>query len=146
LSEVPILILLPVGARLPKSFCGRPLLDRVGRVAAPVERRASSPLEVGELVIGLVRRPVGCAGAVVLLEPAEFELVRVLAERRGRPVTDRQLLRAVCGSELGPGTHRLRVQMARLRAKLERGPSRPTHLFAEPGIGYRLCGPGEVLR
>jgi DNA-binding response OmpR family regulator len=32
--------------------------------------------------------------AVLLLEPAEFELVRVLAQHRGRLLTDRHLLRA----------------------------------------------------
>lgn len=73
-----------------------------------------------------------------------LELVRVLAERRGRPVTDRQLLQAGWGNQRRAETHRLRVTVARLRDKLERDLCRPAYLIAEPGIGYRLCSRGEV--
>ena len=160
LSEVPILILSWVGAQreivraldagaddhLSKPFRGQDLLDRLNALAAAsVERRASSPLEVGELVIDLVRRRVSRGGAVVLLEPAEFELVRVLAQHRGRLLTDRQLLLAAWGDRRGEDTHCLRVTLARLRAKLERNPWRSGYLIAEPGLGYRLSAPGEVF-
>jgi two-component system KDP operon response regulator KdpE len=160
LSEVPILILSPVGAQreivraldagadahLSKPFRGQDLLDRLNALApASVEARASSPLEVGELVIDLVRRRVTRGGAVLLLDPAEFELVRLLAQHRGRLVTDRQLLRAAWGDQRGQDTHCLRVAVARLRAKLERNPWRSGYLIAEPGLGYRLCAPGEVV-
>ena len=160
LSEVPILILSPVGARreivraldagaddhLSKPFRGQDLLNQLNALTpASVERRASSPLEVGELVIDLVRRRVSRGGAVLLLEPAEFELVRVLAQHRGRLVTDRQLLRAAWGDRRGEDTHCLRVTIARLRTKLERNPWRSGYLIAESGLGYRLCAPGEVV-
>jgi two-component system KDP operon response regulator KdpE len=159
LSQVPILIICPAGAQrervraldagadnhLSKPFRGQDLLDRLNALArASVERRASSPLEVGELVIDLVRRRVSRGGAVLLLEPAEFELVRMLAHHRGRLVTDRQLLRAAWGDRRGEDTHCLRVTVARLRAKLERNPWRSGYLIAEPGVGYRLCAPAEV--
>jgi len=81
----------------------------------------------------------------LLLEPAEFELVRVLAQHRGRLLTDRQLLRAAWGDQPGQETHRLRVTVARLREKLERDPWRSGYLIAEPGLGYRLSAPCEVL-
>jgi two-component system KDP operon response regulator KdpE len=160
LSEVPILILLPVAARreivraldagaddyVSKPFRGQDLLDRLAAVVtAGTEPGASSSLEVGELVIDLVRRRVSRGGAVLRLEPAEFELVRVLAQHRGRLVTDRQLSRAVWGERRGEDTHGLRVTVARLRAKLERDPWRSGYLIAEPGLGYRLCPPCEVV-
>ena len=78
LSEVPILILSPVGAQremvralnagaddyVPKPFRRQELLDRLRGlvVAASVGLRASSRLEVGDLVIDLVRRRVSRAG------------------------------------------------------------------------------------
>jgi len=161
LSAVPILILLPVGAQreivralnagaddyLAKPFRGQELLDRLRGLAAPTSAglRVSSPLEVGELVIDLARRRVSRAGAVLLLDPAEFEVVRVLAQHRGRVVTDRRLLRAVWGDQRGEETHCLRVTFACLRAKLESDPWRPDYLIAEPGLGYRLRAPGEVV-
>jgi two-component system KDP operon response regulator KdpE len=158
LSAVPILILSPVGAQrelacaldagaddyVAKPCRAQLLLDRLDKVVpASVQRRASSPLEVGDLLIDLVRRRVSRAGAVLLLEPAEFELVRVLAQHRGGLVTDRQLWRAVWG-ERGEETYCLRVTIAGLRAKLESDPWRPGYLIAEPGLGYRLGAPGEV--
>ena len=160
LTEVPILFICPVGAErekvcalnagaddyVVKPFRGEELLDRVrGVVPAPGELPASSPLQLGELVIDLVGRRVSRGGAVLLLEPAEFELVRVLAQHRGRLVTDRQLLRAAWGDRRGEDTHSLRVTVARLRAKLERDPWRSGYLIAEPGVGYRLSAPGEVF-
>ena len=85
------------------------------------------------------------AGAVVLLAPTEFELVRVLAQHHGRLVTDGQLLRAAWGPEYLKQTHDLRVQVAQVRAKLERDPSRPEYLITEPGVGYRFREPHEAV-
>jgi two-component system KDP operon response regulator KdpE len=159
LSEVPILLLSPPNAQrerllalnagaddyVAKPFRRQELLDRLSGVApASVGVPASSPLELGDLVIDPARRRVSRAGAVLLLEPAEFELVRVLAQHRGRLLTDRHLLRVAWGEKRGEDTRCLRVTVARLRAKLERDPWRSGYLIAEPGLGYRLCAPSEV--
>jgi two-component system, OmpR family, KDP operon response regulator KdpE len=160
-SKLPILILSAAGEQrdvvraldagaddyLAKPFSGHELLARLRAVLRrSADGRGSSTLEIGEMAIDLARRRVICDGATVLLAPIEFELVRILAQNRGRLVTDGQLLRAVWGDQRGQETDRLRVAVARLRAKLERDPSRPEYLIAEPGIGYRLGGPGEVAR
>jgi two-component system KDP operon response regulator KdpE len=148
LSEVPIVILPPPDAQrekvlalnagaddyVPKPFRRNELLDRLrGVVPASAELPAGSPLELGDLVIDLVRRRVSRAGAVLLLEPVEFELVRVPAQHRGRLLTDRQLLRAAWGDERGGDTRCLRVTVARLRAKLEPDAWRSEYLIASPG-------------
>ncbi len=159
-SQVPILLMSAIGAErekrhaldagaddyLSKPFRGAELLGRLNRMlAASAEIVEDSRLEIGDVIIDLVRRRVTRAGAVLLLEPTEFELVRVLAQRHGRIVTDRELLRAAWGDKRGQETHRLRIAIAQLRAKLERNPSRVEYLIAEPGIGYRLATP-EALR
>ncbi|HET6867143.1 MAG TPA: response regulator transcription factor [Solirubrobacteraceae bacterium] len=160
-SKAPILLISAIGtgrenARaldagaddyMPKPFRAEELLRRLNRLlSASAAITAGSKLEIGEVVIDVVRRRVTRAGAVLLLEPREFELVRILAQRGGRIVTDQELLRAVWGDKHAWDTHRLRIAVARLRAKLERDPSRAKYVVAEPGIGYRLCIPGEVLR
>jgi DNA-binding response OmpR family regulator len=63
--------------------------------------------------------------------PKPFRRQELLDRRRG---------------ERGEDTRCLRVTVARLRAKLERDPWRSGYLVAEPGLGYRLCAPGEVIR
>jgi two-component system KDP operon response regulator KdpE len=160
-TNVPILIMSAVGAEretvraldagaddyLRKPFTGSDLLRRLRAVLSrSVGSGGTSRLELGELVIDPARRHVTRAGAVLLLARTEFELIRILAERGGRTVTDRELLRAVWPCERGQGTRRLRITVARLRAMLEQDPSRPEYLISEPGIGYRLRGPTEALR
>jgi two-component system, OmpR family, KDP operon response regulator KdpE len=85
------------------------------------------------------------AGTVVLLAPTEFEIVRVLAQRQGRLVTDGQPLHAAWGPQYLKQTRHLRVRVAQIRMKLERDPSHPEYLITEPGIGYRFRDPYEAI-
>jgi two-component system KDP operon response regulator KdpE len=95
-------------------------------------------IEIGDLVIDLADRRVTQGGESVHLTPIEFDLVRVLAQHRGKLVTHRRLLHEVWGPEYGAETHYLRVHVAHIRAKLEPDAARPLYLITEPGVGYRL--------
>ncbi len=160
-SRVPILVLATVGDEGQKvraldagadDFVTRPfgtdeMLARLRAVLRrPVEAQGRTTLEIGELVIDLADRRVTRPGTAVHLTLAEFELVRVLARHRGRLVTDRQLLREVRGSGCVRDTRQIRIEVAHIRAKLERDPSRPMYLTTEPGVGYRLRDPADVTR
>ena len=159
-STLPILIMSAIGEErekvraldagaddyLAKPFRGQELLARLkGVLERPVAGEGTSRLEIGELVIDLARRRVTRGGAVVLLAPSEFEIVRVLAQHHGRLVTDGQLLRAAWGPEHLKQTRDLRVRVAQVRTKLERDPSHPEYLITEPGIGYRFRDPIEAV-
>jgi two-component system, OmpR family, KDP operon response regulator KdpE len=161
LSRLPIVIISALGGEREKArvlnagaddYVAKPFRveELLGRLRAvlprSVEGAGTSTLEIGDLVIDLARRRVSLRGAAVLLESEEFELVSVLAQRQGRIVTDGHLLRASCGHERGFDTRELRLRMARLRAKLENDRLRPEYLIAEPGVGYRLLEPCEVVR
>jgi two-component system KDP operon response regulator KdpE len=119
--------------------------ELLARLRAVLRRSGDSvgerELTIGELLIDLPDRRVLREGVPVHLTPIEFDLVRVLAQHRGRLVTHRQLLREVWGPEYGEETHYLRVHVAHIRAKLEADPSRPRYLITEPGVGYRLRDP-----
>ncbi len=152
-SRLPILVLSAVGDErekvraldagaddyVTKPFGADELLARLRAVLRrSADPAAGSELTVGELVIDVLDRRVVRAGVEVHLTPIEFDLVRVLAQYRGRLVTHRQLLHEVWGPEYGQETHYLRVHVAHIRAKLELDPSRPQYLITEPGVGYRL--------
>jgi two-component system KDP operon response regulator KdpE len=157
-SQVPVVVLSAVGDErekvraldagaddyVTKPFGAAELLARlraVQRRASDV--RGSSEIRVGALIVDLSEQRVIRHGAAVHLTPIEFALVRALAQRPGRLVTHRQLLREVWGPEYAQETHYLRVHFAHVRAKLEDDPSRPRYVITEPGVGYRLEDPAE---
>ncbi len=152
-SRLPILVLSAVGDErekvkaldagaddyVTKPFGSDELVARLRAVMRRSVQAGGSPLvEIGDLVIDLADRRITRAGTEVHLTPIEFDLLRVLAQHRGRLVTHRQLLRDVWGPEYGEETHYLRVHVAHIRAKLEVDPSRPQYVITEPGVGYRL--------
>jgi two-component system KDP operon response regulator KdpE len=152
-SHVPIVVVSAVGDErekvraldagaddyVTKPFGSQELAARLRAVLRRVADTGTEPaIEVGDLVIDLADRRVRRGEQNIHLTPIEFDLLRVLAQNRGRLVTHRRLLQEVWGPSYGDETHYLRVHVAHIRAKLELDPARPQYVITEPGIGYRL--------
>jgi len=152
-SELPIVVLSAIGDErekvlaldsgaddyVTKPFGAEELLARLRAVLRRVPEGGFAPrVEIGDLVVDLEARRVTFAGADVHLTPIEFDLLRVLAEHRGKLVTHRQLLTTVWGPTYETETHYLRVHVAHIRGKIEPEPSRPRYVITDPGVGYRL--------
>jgi two-component system, OmpR family, KDP operon response regulator KdpE len=157
-SGLPILVLSAIGDEREKvraldagadDYVTKPFgTDELLARLRAVMRRSADPgggsqLTIGDLVIDVLDRRVLRDGVEIHLTPIEFDLIRVLAQHRGRLVTHRQLLNEVWGPEYAQETHYLRVHVAHIRAKLELDPSRPQYLITEPGVGYRLRDSGD---
>jgi two-component system, OmpR family, KDP operon response regulator KdpE len=155
-STLPILVLSAVGDEREKvraldagadDYITKPFGsdELTARLRALLRRSADSGgdpvIEIGELRIDLAGHTVTSGGAEVHLTPIEFDLLRALAQSRGKLVTHRQLLHEVWGPGYEDELHYLRVHVAHIRAKIERDPSRPRYLITEPGVGYRLREP-----
>ncbi len=155
-SRLPVLVLSAVGDErekvraldagaddyITKPFGTDELLARLRAVLRRAADVSGDPIvRIGELSIDVLDRRVSRDGEEIHLTPLEFDILRVLAQHHGRLVTQRQLLQDVWGPEYALETHYLRVHVAHIRAKLERDPSRPTHLITEAGVGYRLRDP-----
>lgn len=154
-SQVPIIVLsvreqerekisaLDAGADdyVTKPFSVGELMARM-RVA--LRRIGSSDqdavLHCGELQIDLLQRRVSVAGREIKLTPTEYELLKTLAQYRGRVVTHRQLLKTVWGNNYDEDTHYIRVYIGQLRRKIEENPTQPRYIVTESGIGYRMMG------
>jgi two-component system, OmpR family, KDP operon response regulator KdpE len=156
-SAMPILVLSAVGEEeqkvraleagaddyITKPFGTRELVARLraalrrGEGAAAGEQPviAADGLEV-DLAAHAVRRD----GDAVHLTPTEFELLRVLAQNRGRLMTHRALLAEVWGPGYVDDVQSLRTHIARLRAKIEPEGERPRYIVTDPGVGYRFSG------
>jgi two-component system KDP operon response regulator KdpE len=118
--------------------------ELLARLRAVLRRRSPSVepvIEIGDLRIDIPERVVTVSGERVKLSPHEFDLLRVLAQNRGKLLTHRALLRDVWGPAYEVEAHYLHVYVSHLRRKIEADPGRPRYLLTEAGAGYRLVDP-----
>lgn len=116
------------------------LAELLARVRTQL-RRTNSEAEVfefGELTIDVPRRRVVEGEREVRLTPTELQILVVLAQNAGRPVTLHQLSHRVWGGGASPDT--VRVHVSSLRRKLEPDPSNTRYIVTEPWVGYRFIG------
>jgi DNA-binding response OmpR family regulator len=97
---------------------------------------SSELIECDGLVIDLARCEVTVEGRVVELTFKEYELLKLLADNRGRVYSREALLDQIWGYDYYGGDRTVDVHIRRLRSKIED----PTHTFIETvrNIGYRF--------
>jgi len=116
--------------------------ELAARIKAALRRRvASEPLEpyvLGELTVDFAQRRVTLAGRQVHLTPTEYGVLAEMAAHAGRVVTHEHLLERVWG-ERGSGSLRpLRTIVGKLRRKLGEDADKPSYIFTEPRVGFRM--------
>jgi two-component system, OmpR family, KDP operon response regulator KdpE len=80
----------------------------------------------------------------VYLSPKEFEVLRILVQQEGKPLTHERLSKIVWGSGRAEKTKNLRVLIMQLRKKIEKDPAYPRYIFTEPWFGYRFLRPSPA--
>ena len=99
----------------------------------------SNTLYVGDLLIDRARGQVMRGEDVLNLTPTEFRLLTFMAQHPNQILNRNQILDAVWGYETDPDSEQIvKVNIRRLREKIEIDPSRPTLLMTVPSIGYKL--------
>jgi len=153
-SQVPIIVLssrddedcvvsaLESGA---DDFIRKPFGDRelVARVKNAMRRRAKQQgittlITTGDLEIDLLRRRVRAGGREVHLPARIYDVLRLLTENAGMPLTHTDILREVWGPTRLDRVQYLRLAIRELRQKLEPEPAQPRYILTEVGVGYRL--------
>ena len=107
------------------------------------QKGGEAVIDVGHLRIDLPRRMVTVSGEEVRLTPTEFDLLKALAVAGGRPLTHQMLLRPVWGPGYADEMHLLRVNMGRLRDKLQAEGVERGAIETLTGVGYRLREAGS---
>jgi two-component system phosphate regulon response regulator PhoB len=121
-----------------KPFSPKVLVARVKAVLRRIEAAARPQpevLSVGELSISKERREVLVLGRPVELTAREFDLLALLARRRGWVFTRSQIIDAIQGDDRDVTDRAVDVQIVDLRRKL--GPAGKL-IETVRGIGYRL--------
>jgi two-component system, OmpR family, KDP operon response regulator KdpE len=146
-SDAPVIVLSAVGEEkekiaaldagaddyVTKPFSVDELLARLRAVLRRKTSEAGPVIDVHDLHIDVAERTVTRNGERIKLTPHEFDLLRVLAQNRGKLLTHRMLLREVWGPAYGDEAHYLHVYVSHLRSKIG-----PDLVVTEPGAGYRL--------
>ena len=93
-------------------------------------------IKCGDLVINLAKYEVSLDNKLILLTFREYQLLKFLANNKGKVFTREDLLNKVWGWDYYGGDRTVDVHIRRLRSKIED----PTHTFIETirNIGYRL--------
>jgi two-component system KDP operon response regulator KdpE len=93
-------------------------------------------LRVRDLELDMPRRQATIRGTKLHLTPIEYGILVMLMRQAGQVIGHDELLRAVWGDQYGEDFAVLRVNISRLRQKLEENPRRPAYIVTAPGQGY----------
>lgn len=161
-SVVPILMLtalndefdritgLELGADdyLAKPFSTNELIARVNALLRRVQldTQDDTPrkmIDVGPISLNLETRQVNKASETLSLRQKEFELLALLMNHAGTPVTRAQIFDKVWGTDWLGDTRTLDVHIRWLREKLEENPSQPEFICTVRGMGYIFNKPDK---
>lgn len=143
-DEVDIVRGLEAGADdyVTKPFATKELLARVQAVLRRASFSSDEPQPVvmknSDLAIDYAQHLVTLNGRGIALTPTEYRLVACLGQNAGRTLTQEDLLLRVWGTGYEEEAHLLRVNVARLRAKLGENATTTRYVVTRPGVGYTM--------
>ena len=106
--------------------------------AAVAESAKPDVISIGGKTVDFTRLELHAGGEVIHLTVMEAELLAFLVRNADRPVSRKQILDQVWGLREDTDTRAIDNFIVRLRRYLEPDPSRPVHLLAVRGVGYRF--------
>jgi DNA-binding response OmpR family regulator len=109
------------------------IFRRLQRVGGPGDE-----IVVGAAVVYPKRHELERKGKTYALSFYEVELIRMLFERAGQPVTREELLEKIWGVSGHASTRSVDNFIVKLRKKIEEDAAKPEHIVTIYGTGYKL--------
>jgi DNA-binding response OmpR family regulator len=120
----------------------------VGELVARIRalfRRTTRPSEnsgfkIGDVLVNITSHSLQRPGKKPpqQLSFYEVELLRLLHERAGQPVSREEILNKIWGVDANPTNRTIDNFIVKLRRKLEKRPDKPEHILTVYGYGYKL--------
>lgn len=160
-SDVPVILLtaksqsvdkvvgLELGADdyITKPFDTKEVLARIKAIMRRFGRQEgksrNGTLRLGPLELDPEGYTVTRDGELLDLTPTEFKILALLLRRPGQAFTRSQISESVSTSQHYLASRYIDVHISRLRAKIERDPSKPEMIQTVPSVGYRAARPSS---
>ena len=130
-----------------KPFSPKEVAYRVKAQLRRIEYK-QKPEEEQSVHIGALKIwPDGCqvikGDKKVELTAREFEILKYLAENKGRVISRERLYETVWGEDSFGCDNTVMVHIRHLREKIEDNPNDPKYIITMKGLGYKLVNPDE---
>jgi DNA-binding response OmpR family regulator len=117
--------------------------ELVARIRAILRRTArtiaiDAPFVIGDVTIDPSAHTLSRGEEAEQLSFYEVELLKLLYERKGQPVSRDDILRRIWGIDGNPTNRTVDNFVVKLRKKVESEPAQPRHILTVYGLGYKL--------
>lgn len=126
-----------------KPFSVNELIARMRAIFRRAQRPAASPelVDIGDAKVNFGAHTMKVGNTEHALSFYEVELLRLLVERIGQPVSRDEILQKIWGLDASPSNRTVDNFIVKLRKKVEKSPDKPVHILTVYGYGYKLAAP-----
>ena len=126
-----------------KPFSVNELIARMRAILRRAQRPNAMPelIDVGDAKVSFSTHTMKVRGTEHMLSFYEVELLRLLVERVGQPVSRDEILQKIWGLDASPTNRTVDNFIVKLRKKIEPYPDKPAHILTVYGYGYKLAAP-----
>ena len=123
-----------------KPFSIGELLARIAAIFRRLHRvRIEDKITIGDCVVDFAKHTLTRAKRDTALTFYEVELLRLLHEKSGQPVSRDEILDKIWGTEAYPSNRTVDNFIVKLRKKVEPSGGDPKHILTVYGFGYKLA-------
>jgi DNA-binding response OmpR family regulator len=124
----------------------RAVLRRARWGVEDYERKMPTQMTIGNVFIDFSQHHVRVDTRMIMLTPIEYRILAHLIRHAGHVIPHDLLLEHVWGSAYIGESHLLKVNIHRLRNKIEPDPAQPRYIITKPGFGYMFLAEPALPR
>lgn len=111
---------------------------RHSRLVRGADEHLAEKIKIGDIEIDNQKRAVMLEGKFVRLTPIEYKILLLLSKNAGKVLTHEYIINEIWGPHVSDNQI-LRVNMSKIRKKIEKNPGAPRYILTDAGVGYRMA-------